>query len=372
MPNGRHIGRRGASLVVTLAAAGVLAACSSSGPGAQQQSASAAASSSAAGSTSAAAALSIAVPAGYNGTDRGHFTVLPEPEVKAGASFKVGFLNTNAGQPILLAMQKAAQAETEKLGGSFIALDAASNPQTQASQLQQLIAQHVSVIIGNPVVSAALGPGIAQARQAGIPFVAIGDPPDEANAPMPGAVTSVSQGFDYTVYRTMEALAAEHPGASFATLGFALPVDQLVFMLDRMKYWGEQFGLKFLGQVDTTSDNPNGYGPAASAILTKYPSVRIIVTFNDESAIATATTVATSGEKVFVATPNAAEAATGQALAAHRLNLVYRTPWEQQGVQSVIAAYDTVTHQNLPLPEFINVPGYIVTPQTAADAQWLS
>lgn len=28
-----------------------------------------------------------------------------------GTSFKVGFLNTNAGQPILLAMQNAAKAE---------------------------------------------------------------------------------------------------------------------------------------------------------------------------------------------------------------------------------------------------------------------
>ena len=143
MPNGRHIGRRGASLAVTLVAAGVLAACSSSGQVTQQPA-------SPSGTGSVAAALSIAVPASYNGTDRGNFTVLSEPEVKAGASFKVGFLNTNAGQPILLAMQKAAQAETEKLGGSFIALDAASNPQTQASQLQQLIAQHVNVIIGDP------------------------------------------------------------------------------------------------------------------------------------------------------------------------------------------------------------------------------
>jgi ABC-type sugar transport system substrate-binding protein len=100
--------------------------------------------------------------------------------------------------------------------------------------------------------------------------------------------------------------------------------------------------------------------------------VQIIVTFNDESAIAAATVVATSGKKVFVATPNAAEPATGQALAAHRLGLVYRTPWERIGVQSVIAAYDTVTGRNLPLPKFINVPGYIVTPQTATEAQWLS
>jgi ribose transport system substrate-binding protein len=364
MPNGRHIGRRGASLAVTLAAAGALAACSSTGPGAQQQSASAA--------SPPAAALSVAVPASYNGTDRGNFTLLPAPKVKAGSSFKVGFLNTNAGQPFLLAMQKAAQAEAEKLGGSFIALDAASDPQKQASQLQQLIAEHVNVIIGDPVVAAALGPGIAQARKAGIPFVAIGDPPDEANAPLPGAVTAVSQGFDYSVYRTMKALAAEHPGASFATMSFVLPVDQLVFMASRMKYWGGRFGLKFLGQVDTTSDNPTGFGPAASAILTKYPSVQIIVTFNDESAIAAATVVATSGKKVFVATPNAAEPATSQALAAHRLDLVYRTPWEQQGVQSVIAAYDAVTSQSSPLPKFINVPGYIVTPQTAAEAQWVS
>jgi ribose transport system substrate-binding protein len=371
MPNGRQIGRRGASLAVTLVAVGVLAACSSSGP-AQQQSTSPASGPAAAGVVQAAAALSIAVPASYNGTDRGNFTLLSQPTVKADTSFKVGFLNTNAGQPILLAMQKAAQAEAERLGGSFIALDAASNPQTQESQLQQLIAQHVNVIIGDPVVAAALGPGIAQARKAGIPFVAIGDPPDETTAPLPGAVTDVSQGFDYTVYRTMKALAAEHPGASFATMGFALPVDQLVFMANRIKYWGEQFGLKFLGQIDTTSDNPTGFGPAASAILTKYPSAEIIVTFNDESAIAAATVVATSGKKVFVATPNAAEPATGQALAAHRLALVYRTPWEQIGVQSVIAAYDTVAGQDLPLPKFIDVPGYIVTPQTAAEAQWLS
>jgi ribose transport system substrate-binding protein len=367
MPNGRHIGRRGARLAVPLVAAGLLAACSSSGPAAQRP-----ANPAAAGSAPAAGTLSVAVPASYDGTDRGNFTLLPTPEVKAGTSFKVGFLNTNAGQPFLLAMQNAAQAETEKLGGSFIALDAASDPQKQASQLQQLIAQHVNVIIGDPVVAAALGPGIAQARKAGIPFVAIGDPPDEANAPLPGAVTAVSQGFDYSVYRTMKALAAEHPGASFATMGFALPVDQLVFMANRMKYWGGQLGLKFLGQVDTTSDNPTGFGPAASAILTKYPSVQIIVTFNDESAIAAATVVATSGKRVFVATPNAAESATSQALAAHRLDLVYRTPWEQQGAQSAIAAYDTVTSQNLPLPKFINVPGYIVTPQTAAEARWVS
>ena len=316
-------------------------------------------------------ALSTTIDPAYDGTDKGNFTTLPEPSVKPGTAFKVGFLQTNGGQPFLLSMQDAAAAEVKKLGGSFIALDASSDPQKQASQLSQLISQHVNVIIGDPVVATALGPGIAQARKAGIPFVAIGTPADETKSPVPGAVTSISQGFDYTVYRTMKALAAEHPGATFATMGFALPVDQLVFMVNRMQYWGEHFGLKFLGRVDTTSDNPMGFGPAASAIVSKYSNVQIIVTFNDESAVAAATTVATTGKKVAVATPNAAESATAAALKAGKLDLVYRTPWEQQGAQSVIAAYDTLTRQNLPLPKFINVPGSIVTPKTTAEAEWV-
>jgi ribose transport system substrate-binding protein len=362
-------------LAAAVIAASLLAACQSSSGGATDNGGTSPSTSNSAGALSSnvsdALAYSISVSPAYDGTDKGNFKTLPEPTIKSGTPFKVGFLNTNAGQPILLAMQNAAKAEVKKLGGSFIALDAASNPQTQASQLSQLISQGVNAIIGDPVVAKALSPGIAAAQKAGIPFVAIGVPPDETQSPLPGAVTAVSQGFDYTVYRTMKALAAEHPGASFATMGFALPVDQLVFMVNRMQYWGERFGLKFLGRVDTTSDNPTGFGPAASAILTKYPSVQIIVTFNDESAIAAMTTVATSGKRVSVATPNAAESATQAALEANKLDLVYRTPWEQQGVQSVIAAYDTLTKQSLPVPTFINVPGSIVTPKTASQAQWV-
>jgi ribose transport system substrate-binding protein len=360
-----------AAVIVTSA----LTACSSSTTGAASSGTAAPLTSGSTGVTSqeasAALAYSTTPDPAYDGTDQGNFRTLADPTITSGVPFKVGFLNTNAGQPALLAMQNAAGAEVKKLGGSFIALDAASNPQTQASQLSQLISQGVNVIIGDPVVAKALAPGIAAAQKAGIPFVAIGVPPDETQSPLPGAVTAVSQGFDYTVYRTMKALASEHPGDSFATIGFALPVDQLVFMVNRMRYWGERFGLKFLGQVDTASDNPTGFGPAASTILTKYPNVQIIVTFNDESAIAAATTVATAGKKVAVATPNAAESATQAALAANKLDLVYRTPWEQQGVQSAIAAYDTVTKQGLPLPIFINVPGSIVTAKTASQAQWL-
>jgi len=358
----------GSSLAMAIAvvtAVSTLAGCSSSSTAGSRTNA--------AGGSSVvdAQALSTAIDSAYDGTDKGNFKLLPEPAVKAGTAFKVGFLQTNGGQPFLLAMQNAAEAEVKKLGGSFIALDAGSDPQKQASQLSQLISQHVNVIIGDPVVATALGPGIAQAKSAGIPFIAIGAPADETKSPIPGAAVSVSQGFDYSAYATMKALAAEHPGATFATMGFAPPVDQLIFMMSRVQYWGEHFGLKFAGQVDAASDDPSGWGPAATTILTKYPSAQLIVTYNDGSAVASATTAAISSKKVAIACPNASLPIARDALLAGRLDLIHRTPWEQEGVQAAIAAYDTVTHQDQPLPTFINVNGYIVTPATANKATWI-
>ena len=324
-----------------------------------------------AGSSDSVSSLSAAVPSDYKGSDAGHFDVLTKPKEVHGASFRVGFLNTNAGQPILLAMQNAAKAEVERLGGTFIALDASSDPQKQASQMNQVIAQKVDVIIVDPTVAAALTPGIKAAKAAGIPVIAIGTPPDQTHPPTPGVETSISQGFDYSVYRTMKALSEEHAGATFATMGLSIPVDQLIFMLDRIQHWGEQFGLKFEGKVDTPSDNPLGFGPATTTILGKYPDVDFIVTFNDESAVAAATTIATSGKKAQVVTPNAAQPIARDAMKAGRLALVYRTPWEQQGVQSVWAAYDALTKQNVPLPAFITVPGYTVTAGEVDQASWL-
>ncbi|MDX2546963.1 sugar ABC transporter substrate-binding protein [Streptomyces sp. WI04-05B] len=316
-------------------------------------------------------ALSTTVDAAYTGPDSRNFTTLKEPSRKDGTRFKVGFLTLNGGQPVLTAMQKAARAEVEKLGGQFIAKDASVDPQKQVSQLNELITAKVDVIIGHPVVSGALAPSVAEAKKAGIPFIAIGTPFDQTKAGVPGAVTAVVQGFDYIVYRTMKALSERHPGAAFATMGLALPVDQLTYMNARMQYWGEKFGLKFQGKVDAQNDTPSGFSPAASTILTKYPKTEIIVTYNDQSAVAAAAVVAAAGKKIFVATPNSGQSIGRDALKANRLDLVYRTPWEGMGTQSAIAAYDVVSKQNLPLPEIVNVPSYLVTAETADKAGWI-
>lgn len=307
----------------------------------------------------------------YTGHEAAYFKPLAEPEVKPGVPFKVGYLSESAGQPILVAMAKAAEAQVEKMGGTMITKDAGLDPQKQASQLDELISQKVNVIVGDPVVATALAPGIAKAKAAGIPFVQVDGPADQTKPLVAGAVTSVSHAFDYITWRTLKALAAEHPGGSFAVMGLALPVEPLIYLCDRMKYWGEEFGLKFVGQVDATGDTPAGYGPAANAILTKHPDVDMILTYNDASLVAAATTVASSGKKASVSTPNGGEAITQQALKAGRADLAYRVPWEETGKQAAIAAYDIVSNQNLPLPKFVDLAGPVLSKTTADQVSWI-
>lgn len=351
----------------------VLSACGSSGSSGAGAGAGASGATSAGSSNAfdAELAASSSPDSSYKGVDAPYFTTLPEPATKSGIKFKVGYLSEFNGQPILLAMQQGAQNEVQKLGGTFVAKDAGLDPQKQASQLNELISQKVDVIIGDPIVSAALAPGIAAAKQAGIPFIEIDGPADETQPLVANAVTAVTHSFDYIVWKTMKGLAAEHPGATFATMGLALPVDPLIYLCKRVQYWGTQFGLKFLGQVDATNDTPAGYGPALNTILTKYPDVKIVVTYNDQSVVAAATTVATNGRNVFVATPNGGQALSQQALNAGKVDMVYRVPWEGTGTQAAIAAYDVVSKQHLPLPKFVNLTGPVLTKATANKAQWI-
>lgn len=350
-----------AIITVTLS----VVACSSSasaGPGSGSKGS--------AGQGSGSSAPTAVVDPTYTGPDAKYFTPLPTPKVEAGAKFTVGYLNISEGNSVLLAMQNAAKAETEALGGRFIALDAQLNQQLQASEMQQLIAQHVSAIVAYPIVPGALAPEIAEAKKAGIPYISLGNPADVTKPPTAGAATTINQAFDYEAYETMKALAQQHPGQQFAEMGLAVPVESLVFLTSRIQYWGIHFGLKFDGQVDSQSDTPAGMAPAATTILTKYPDAKIIVGYQDQSVLAEITAAQTLGRtSIAFATPNSGQKIAQAPLLAGSLEVVYRTPWEEMGKQSAIAAYDAAVN-HLTLPAYVNVVSYLVTKANAGRVPW--
>lgn len=320
----------------------------------------------------ASADVTSEVDAAYDGPDAPYFTEVPAPDKVGGQPFDVGFLQISGAQPVLVAMQEAAQEEVEALGGTMIVKDAGLDVQKQQSQIDELITQDVDVILGYPVVASALDAAVTRAKDAGIPFVALNTPADVTQPVLNDAVTNVNQALDYAVWSTMKALADAHEGGSFAVMGFAAPVDTLTYMTERQIHWGQELGLRYLGRVDAQADSPAGYGPAADAILTKYDDADIVVTYNDQSALAAqAAAVAGGRTDIAFADPNSGQAIAKSAIEAGKLELVFRAPWEAIGRTAVHVAYTVITDADARFETVINVPGTLVTKDDVNDVPWI-
>jgi ribose transport system substrate-binding protein len=292
------------------------------------------------------------------GQDRNFLTLVAPPR-KPGVKFKVGFLLPTAVQPNLDAGAAGAKAQVEKLGGTLLVEDAEDSAATQASQLQQLISEHVNAVIVPPLVPQTLLPGIEQARAKGIAVVGIASYFNETQPAPKGYQVNIGPGYDYSAYEIAKAVAKAKPGASFATMGLGFPVPVLTYLIARQTYWAEHFGLKYLGTVDAASDSTSGWVAAANSVLSKYPTMNVLLPYDDTAGIAAAAAAQQQGKQVLIATPNGGASIDKAAVEAGKLADAYNTPWHKMGQQAAVAAYMLVTKDTKHLDRVINTPSAV-------------
>src|SRR5262245_44763890 len=99
------------------------------------------------------------VPVGYD-----------EPE---GGDFRLAYLNPLGGNEFLNTLGRAMRLETERLGGSYVELDAKGDVDTQVSQFQQIVAQDVDGIFVFALDPGSVQPALTRAKEADIPVVTI-------------------------------------------------------------------------------------------------------------------------------------------------------------------------------------------------------
>jgi ribose transport system substrate-binding protein len=350
---------RWASLIVIVAAALSATACGSSS---SSKSSSAAGSD---GSTTTAAAKGSSTnssAAGYTGPEAKIPTSYPTPAIKSGAHCVIGWLDPSQAVVSLAASQAAAKVEAAALHCTFIAEDAQGEVNTQVSNLNDLLARKISVLVYDPLSPGALAPGLKQAKAKGIPVVSI-DTPGIAGEPS-GQSTELLQGYDKDAFFTAKNIAAQKPGAQFATMGIEIPIPELQYYVKRLDYWGTKFGLKYLGNVNAGDPSVNAATSAATTILNKYKSVQVICTYTDDAALATAAVVRQSGKSVLVTGSNG-EAPAVQGVGSGELLSTYRMGMENIGKQAVIASYELLTKQHLPLPQYVEPAAELVTKANA-------
>ena len=315
--------------------------------------------STAAASTAASPTATIAP---YDGVDAQYFGELSEPEVKAGFTWKAGFLQPVGFVPDLVAWEQSFVDKAKTLGGSVTVNDAGLDIQKQVSQFNQMVTAGNDVISGHPMFAPSVTQSLKNAKAAGIPVV-FGFTPADVSQPLPANVAmNVGPALDYAAYTAMAYVAQQMPGAKVAVMGFAQPNDFVTYLTQQQTYWAQQDGLEVLGQVDAKEDTAAGYSAAATSLIAKYPEAQVIVTYNDPSAIATLTSLkASSKTDVKVATGGGGEALAQAALKDGSMLCSYQIPWRAMGEQMAIAVYNILTDQGQPLPEILNIKSELAT-----------
>ncbi len=283
----------------TLAAVGVLAlavgACGSSSNSSSASSGSSSASSgSGGGSSSGSSATSTAASSSSSGSSSGvQFSGLetsvpssyPQPKPK---HLKLAYLNPEgSSNEFLTVLGQSMKDEVQKLGGTYVELDAEGDVNKQVSQFDQLLAQKVDGIAVFALDPKSLAPDVARARKAGIHLVTIDfNFTNTSAAGLQGYESQVWQARDMAAYLTAQAMAKQlGPGATIGTIDFAIKVPSIVFSIQRDVYWAKKFGLKVAGNASNPTDDIAGGEKAMTTLLGQDNSIKGVMAYNDPSAI---------------------------------------------------------------------------------------
>ncbi len=302
---------------------------------------------------------SSAIPAGYTGVEAKLPTAFKAPAKKAGTACTIGFQNPIAANEFLGFLQKAVVAEGKRLGCKVITLDDALSPDKQVSNMQQLLAQKVGVIIFYPLDPKATTPVLKQAQKQNVPVIAI-DASFGSTKKVPLIATQVWQGRDTQAYLQAQALKKAKPNAKLGLIGIGIPVPAIKYLSQREAFWAKKAGATVIGQQDNPSDDVTGGEKAANALLQRYSDIDAVIGYNDPSAIGTVVAARGSGRTLTVIGLNGSSDGL-QAVKNGRLAATVQVDPIGIGVQAARAAYSLITKQNLPLPAIVIRPGRLVT-----------
>jgi ribose transport system substrate-binding protein len=251
-----------------------LAACgsSSSSTSTTSGSSSSGASSSASVANVPFSSIEQTVPASY-----------PQPKSK---HLVLAYLNPEGtSNEFLTILGQSMKLATQKLGGSYVEKDAEGDVNSQVSQFDQLIAQHVNGIAVFALDPKSLAPDVARARKAGIHLVTI-DLNFASTKNLGGYESQVWQRRDEAAYMTGREMAKlAGPGKTLGTVDLVVKVPSIVFSIQRDGYWAQKFGLKIAGNASNPTDDIAGGEKAMTQLLGRFPSIKGVMAYNDPSAI---------------------------------------------------------------------------------------
>jgi ABC-type sugar transport system substrate-binding protein len=221
------------------------------------------------------------------------------PPLKAKATYKVGFAQTESNNPWRLAQTASMKAEAEKLGWQLVYTDAAGSAAKQVADVNSMIAQGVDVIFLSPREEKPLIPAVMAAKKAGIPVFLIDRSVD---------ATLAKAGKDYVAFIGSDFLKEGQMAADWlvkVTNGKAtiLEIEGSTGSSpanDRKKGFDEVIAknpdMKIVASQSGNFNRDEGR-KTAEALLQSHPEANVIYAHNDEMAIGAIAAIEAAGKK---------------------------------------------------------------------------
>lgn len=346
------------ALLTAAVAAVALAACGSSGDDAATASGGAAGTAATTAGEPAAKVADVV----YDGPEADLPTSFPEPDLRPGFRFTIGFPNPSTAVPSLVAQEQGVRDEVARLGGRVIATDAQFSVQKQVSDVEQLLSQRVDAIILSALDPNALTPLLEKARRQGV-LVFVNDVPFRADLPFQdGFAAEIFSGTDKSAYDRAKLLAETQPGAKYALVGLGIPAPMLDYKVRQVRYWGDKFGLQYVDRVDARLDTPEAGAEAGTALFAKQRDLDAVFTATDSLSVGVSTAARTSGQDDVKIIGNGGYRPALEGVKRGDLFATYWSSPQELHKQLVWAAYNALTRQHADQPrQVVLSDGKVIT-----------
>jgi ribose transport system substrate-binding protein len=296
------------------------------------------------------------VPVGYE-----------EPE---SGDYRLAYLNPLGGNEFLDTLGRAMELETEKLGGSFVELDAKGDVDTQVSQFQQVVGQDVDGIFVFALDPGSVQPALERAKSANIPVVTI-DLNFESTEDIGDFDSQIWQRRDEAAYLGAQEMASRLEGdGSVATIDFAVQVPSIVFSIERAVHWAEQFGLTVEGNATNPTDDIAGGEIAMTEILGNFSGIEGVIGYNDPSAIGAAAAARAQGQQDLVFGGQNGGSDAFEAIRAERLSYTAKLDPPSMGKFAAWGLYNLLEGNEVPKTVKAEEPVIVTSDNVDSEPTW--
>lgn len=205
----------------------------------------------------------------------------------------IGFSVSTLANPFFVSMKEGGEAKAKELGVRLITMDAQDSPEKQISQVEDLIARKVDVIILNPVDSNAVVSAVLAANKARIPVITVTRPSNGGEVVQHLSVDNIFAGklIGEELARVLKgkgnvAILEGRPGVPSAT-------DRQKGFLEALK---SQPGIKVVVSLTANYSREEG-ARVMEDILQAHPNLDAVYCHNDEMALGAIRTIIAAKRK---------------------------------------------------------------------------